>query len=56
MHLFDFDNNIYSKRSDVKFIKKIRDEKKFDNLDVLKLQILKDISVAKNILNNSNVN
>ena len=56
VHLFDFDNNIYSKRLDVKFIKKIRDEKKFDNLDVLKLQILKDISVAKNILNNSNVN
>ena len=38
------------------FIKKIRDEKKFDNLDMLKLQIQKDISLAKNILNIPNDN
>jgi len=38
----------------VKFIKKIRDEKKFENLDMLKLQIQKDISIAKNFLNKSN--
>ena len=54
VHLFDFNQNIYSKRLTVKFIKKIRDEKKFDNLDMLKLQIQKDISKAKNILDSSN--
>ena len=54
VHLFDFNQNIYSKRLTVKFIKKIRDEKKFDNLDMLKLQIQEDISKAKNILDSSN--
>ena len=56
IHLFDFNDDIYSKRLRVKFIKKIRDEKKFDNLGMLKLQIQEDISIAKNILNNSNDN
>tara|TARA_B100000676_G_scaffold306942_1_gene364252 strand:+ start:1457 stop:2419 length:963 start_codon:yes stop_codon:yes gene_type:complete len=53
IHLFEFDKDIYSERLIVKFIKKIRDEKKFDNLDMLKLQIQEDILIAKNILNHS---
>ena len=56
VHLFNFNKNIYSKRLQVRFIKKIRDEKKFDNLDMLKLQIQEDISLAKNILNTPNDN
>jgi len=56
VHLFNFNKNIYSNRLHVRFIKKIRDEKKFDNLDMLKLQIQKDISLAKNILNTPNDN
>ena len=50
VHLFEFDKDIYSERLDVKFVKKIRDEKKFDNLDMLKSQIQTDISKAKEIL------
>ena len=50
VHLFEFDKDIYSERLDVKFIKKIRDENKFDNLDMLKSQIQTDISKAKEIL------
>tara|TARA_B100000575_G_scaffold5674_1_gene4204 strand:- start:157 stop:1107 length:951 start_codon:yes stop_codon:yes gene_type:complete len=50
VHLFEFDKDIYSERLDVEFIKKIRDEKKFDNLDMLKSQIQTDISKAKEIL------
>ena len=53
IHLFKFNKDIYSKRLTVRFIQKIRDEKKFDNLGMLKLQIQKDISKAINILNNS---
>ncbi len=53
IHLFEFNKDIYSERLIVKFIKKIRDEKKFDNLDMLKLQIQEDILIAKNILNHS---
>ena len=56
VHLFEFNENIYSKRINVQFIKKIRDEKKFENLDMLKLQIQEDISLAKNILNTPNDN
>ena len=52
IHLFKFNKDIYSKRLTVRFIKKIRDEKKFDNLGMLKLQIQKDISKAINILRN----
>ena len=54
VHLFEFSENIYSQRLSVKFIEKIRDEKKFDNLDMLKSQIQEDISIAKNILFTSN--
>ena len=56
VHLFNFNQDIYAKRLQVRFIKKIRDEKKFDNLDMLKLQIQEDISLAKNILNTPNDN
>ena len=54
VHLFEFNENIYSQRLQVKFIEKIRDERKFENLDMLKSQIQKDISIAKNILSTSN--
>ncbi|MDC0405437.1 bifunctional riboflavin kinase/FAD synthetase [Gammaproteobacteria bacterium] len=47
VHLFNFNSNIYSKRLDVQFINKIREEKKFKNLDMLKSQIQEDIKTAK---------
>jgi FAD synthase len=34
----------------VEFTNKLRDEKKFDNINLLKEQILQDISQAKEIL------
>ena len=54
VHLFEFNENIYSQRLQVKFIEKIRDERKFENLDMLKSQIQKDISITKNILSTPN--
>ena len=47
VHLFNFDQEIYSKRLTVQFVNKIREEKKFENLDMLKSQIQKDITTAK---------
>jgi riboflavin kinase / FMN adenylyltransferase len=41
---------VYGKRLTVEFKNKLRDEKKFDNIAVLKEQILTDISKAKKIL------
>ena len=47
VHLLNFSENIYGKRLTVEFVKKVRDEKKFENLDALKKQIFKDISTAE---------
>jgi len=48
VHLFDFDKEIYGQNVCVEFKKKIRDEKRFDSFDELKLQIIKDSKQAKN--------
>lgn len=50
VHIFDFNEMVYGKRLTVEFKNKLRDEKKFDNIAVLKEQILTDISKAKKIL------
>ena len=49
VHLFNFSGNLYNKHLTVEFLKFIRKEKKFKNIDHLKKQILKDLSVAKKI-------
>ena len=46
VYILDFDANIYGKRINIEFCKKIRDEKRFESLDDLKEQIKKDIKVA----------
>ena len=42
-HIIDFNENLYGQKVRLEVIKKIRDEKKFENLDKLKAQIDKDI-------------
>ena len=51
LHIFDFEKDIYGRRITVQFIEKIREEVKFDSIDLLKSQIKKDIEEAKKILN-----
>ena len=41
-NLFDFDKEIYGDTLEICFIKKLRDEQKFDSLDALKEQLHKD--------------
>ena len=53
VYLFDFDQNIYGRFIEVEFLKKIRDEKKFDNLTALKHQITKDVTRAKSYFMNN---
>ena len=43
IHIFDFNEEIYGCRIEVEFYQKIRNEKKFENLDKLKEQINLDI-------------
>lgn len=49
VHLFDFSGDLYGKEIEIRFIKFIRPEKKFQNLDELKKQISLDVSLARQI-------
>ncbi len=42
VHIFDFDEDIYGKEIAIFFLDRIRDEKKFENLDELKNQLTSD--------------
>jgi len=50
-HLLDWENDIYDQILHVDVIKRIRNEIKFPNIESLKVQIKKDIEVAKFIFN-----
>ena len=50
VHIFDFDSDIYDEQIEVRFIKRIREEISFDNLDALKIQLEQDEDTAKAIL------
>ena len=47
VHLFNFSGNLYDKYLSVDFLKFIRKEKKFRNIDQLRNQIKKDLKIAK---------
>jgi len=47
-HIFDFLQDIYSKEIEIYILYKIRENKKFNNLEELKKQILKDVKITKN--------
>ncbi len=44
VHLIDFSENIYGKSIKISFISKIRNQMKFENIDKLKAQIMRDIA------------
>ena len=48
-HLFNFSGNLYGKDLSVEFLKFIRKEKKFKNVEQLKKQIKTDLLVAKKV-------
>ena len=47
VHLFNFSGNLYNKLLSVQFLKFIRKEKKFNNVNQLRSQIKKDLNIAK---------
>lgn len=47
VHLFDFNSDIYGRNISVEVCKFIRNEQKFDGLDQLKVQIERDMQVAR---------
>jgi riboflavin kinase / FMN adenylyltransferase len=50
IHLLDFDRDIYGKELEVEFVRYIRPEKKFENVDALVRQIDADVRQARNLL------
>lgn len=49
IHLFDFNRDIYGHDVDVRFLKFLRPEKKFENIDALVQQIRQDVKEAREI-------
>jgi riboflavin kinase/FMN adenylyltransferase len=49
-HLFDFNGDLYGKTIRVEFVRKLRDEEKFDGLDALIVQMDQDAEQARAVL------
>jgi len=49
IHLFDFDRDLYGQDLEVRFLKFLRPEKKFENLDALVQQIRRDVDEARKV-------
>ena len=47
VHIPNFNENLYEKELEIQILRKIRDEKKFDNIEELKNQIKRDIECLK---------
>jgi riboflavin kinase/FMN adenylyltransferase len=49
-YLLNFNDDLYDKTVEIRWIKKIRDEKKFNSLEELKIQISLDVECVKNLV------
>jgi len=50
VHLFNFSDTIYGKYLQVEFVQKIRDEQRFESIELLRKQIQEDVDTARRIL------
>jgi riboflavin kinase / FMN adenylyltransferase len=53
VHILDFDQNIYGRRISVEFLRKLRDEEKYPDLESLRRQIAIDVENARTYLNSN---
>ena len=49
VHILDFHEDLYGQKIKINFLKRIRDEKKFDGIEALSDQIRDDIAVARSL-------
>ena len=47
VHVLDFDGDLYGKELEVRFLRKLREEQRFDSLGQLVEQIRKDVEAAR---------
>jgi riboflavin kinase/FMN adenylyltransferase len=50
VHVFDFAGDLYGREIDVEFVAKLRDEAKFDSLDLMMAQMNIDAANAREVL------
>jgi len=50
VHLFDFEDDIYAQKLEVEFVKKLRDETNFEDIDDLVVQMHEDERQARDWL------
>jgi riboflavin kinase/FMN adenylyltransferase len=50
VNIFDFDEDIYGEKITIEFVDRLRDEKKFKNIEALKAQLAKDKEMSIKIL------
>ncbi len=53
VHLLDFEEDIYNEQIQVQFVARLRDERKFSDIDALKLQLIADRENTENVLGDS---
>ncbi len=51
-HIFEFSDDIYDTEITIEFIERIREEQKFESLEMLKAQLVKDEEAVKAVLEN----
>ena len=49
-HLLDFDGDLYGEQARVQFVGHLRDEARFDGIDALKGQLVRDVEAARQLL------
>jgi len=50
VHLFDVDQDLYGRVLRVQFVHRLRDERRFPNVEALKAQIARDVASARRLL------
>jgi riboflavin kinase/FMN adenylyltransferase len=50
VHVFDFEGNLYGRRLNVEFVERLRDERKFDDLDAMTAEMRRDADRARALL------
>lgn len=51
VHFFNFNKDIYNSELKIEFLKRLRSEEKFENIEALKTQLRKDMKNASNYIN-----
>ncbi|MCP5151996.1 MAG: bifunctional riboflavin kinase/FAD synthetase [Chromatiales bacterium] len=50
VHLFDYEGDLYGREVRVEFIRRLREERKFDGIDALRAQLARDATAAREAL------